>query len=350
MRNRPNLFEVINKAPQTQNPRTQRGFSWRRHRAEGEAAAPMVAEPLTEEEAAAELEARRVAAEEAARAKEAALREKRERIEARRAARAAKKEQKRAARQAAKAAAVALRTAADPASGVPPILRLTPGRVVLSLNTTTCIVAAAGICSLLIGAYSLGRRGAAGGPGPELAAVKNGKTAGKDLSSLVPGMGNDQQTSTKASGVSSAANPDLSALLKKPPATRRPAARANQPARVSNAATVAAPAAAGLNYLQIESFPISRQKSSERLKAELEDVRRFLAERGIKTFARRLPRGYALFAAQGFSPSKKARAQREAFQRKISRLGQAYRRAGGLYEFKGCFFVSYARATAGRPA
>ena len=305
---------------------------------------PIVAEPLTEEQAAAEIAAQRAAAEEAARAKEQALLEKQAQIEAKREAKAARKE----ARRLAKLAARAARSDADDLNIAAPILRLLPGRLVLSLNTASCIVIAAGVCSLAIGAYSLGRH-AAQTPGselPKVAAVKNGDHA-NDLAALVPDLGKDQKAVGRKAVVG---DPDLSALLNKPSSVSTSQAKANQPAAVATGPSGPAAKAARLNYLQIESFPKTRNQSNQKLRADVERVRRFLAARGVKTFARELPRSFVLFATQGFSPSSDKSAQREAFQRKISRLGQEYRRAGGRYEFRGCFFVSYKKATAGHPA
>jgi hypothetical protein len=42
-------------------------------------------------------------------------------------------------------------------------------------------------------------------------------------------------------------------------------------------------------------------------------------------------------------------AEREAFRRRIEELGTEYRRAGGLYQFKGCLFVSYSSTRVGDP-
>jgi len=348
MRRRPNLFEVINREPQQHVPRPLPGLSRWLRRTDSDPMPPIVAEPLTEEQAAAELAAQRAAAEEAARAREQAIQEKQARIEAKREAKAARKEARRLARQAARSA----RTEADDLNIAAPILRRLPGRLLISLNTASCIIVAAGICSIAIGAYSLGRR-AALNPQTELskvAAVKNGGAATNGLAALVPGLDNEGKAAGKAGQTSATGDPDLSALLNKPGSVTTSNARANQPATVATGPSGPAAMAARLNYLQIESFPKTRNQSDQQLRADLEKVRRFLAERGIKSFAREMPRSYVLFAAQGFSPSSDASAQREALQRKISRLGQEYRQAGGRYEFRGCFFVSYAKATAGQPA
>lgn len=351
MRSRPNLFEVINREPRQRSSRSFPGLSRWLRRSDSAPMPPIVAEPLTEEQATAELAAQHAAAQEAARAKEQAIQEKQARLEARREAKEARKEARRLAKQTARAARAA-RPEADDLNIAAPILRLLPGRLVLSLNTASCIVVAAGVCSLAIGAYSLGRR-AAKNPGAELstaAAITNGSPATDDLATLVPGLGKDANTASRSARSSAIGDPDLSALLNKPRSASSSEAKANRPATVATGPSGPAARAARLNYLQIESFPKTRSQSNQQLRADVEKVRRFLADRGIKTFARELPRSYVLLAAQGFKPSGDTRAKREAFQRTISRLGQEYRRAGGRYEFRGCFFVSYAKATAGHPA
>ena len=97
-----------------------------------------------------------------------------------------------------------------------------------------------------------------------------------------------------------------------------------------------------LNYLQIESFPVSRDRDAQQVAQDVKDARQFLLDRGVRTFARRKGGGFVLFAEQGFAPGKEAAGSREAFRRKIEALGQEYRKTGGLYAFKGCLFVSYA--------
>lgn len=348
MRSRPNLFEVINREPQQQTPRSLPGLSRWLRRTDNEAMPPLVAEPLTEEEATAELAAQHAAAQEAARAREQAVQERQARIEAKREAKEARKESRRLAKQAAREK----RGEADDLNIAAPILRLLPGRLVLSLNTASCIVIAAVVCSLAIGAYSLGRR-AAQEPGaglPSVAAVNNGGAPTDGVAALVPGLGEGGKDAGRSGRPSAIGDPDLSALLNKPRSAHNSEARANRPSTVATGPSGPAAKAARLNYLQIESFPKTRNQSNQKLRADVEKVRRFLADRGVKTFARELPRSFVLLAAQGFKPSRDTRAKREAFQRKISRLGQEYRRAGGRYEFRGCFFVSYAKATAGHPA
>jgi hypothetical protein len=104
-----------------------------------------------------------------------------------------------------------------------------------------------------------------------------------------------------------------------------------------------------LNYLQVESFRISRDRSGEQLARDVTEVRQFLAEKGVRTFARRKSNGYVLFAEQGFEPGKEAATTRETFRRRMESLGLEYRKAGGLYQFKGCLFVSYASTQTGDP-
>jgi hypothetical protein len=109
------------------------------------------------------------------------------------------------------------------------------------------------------------------------------------------------------------------------------------------------PASENLNYLQIESFMITRHRSGDVVAADLANARRFLADRGIETFARQHSNGFVLYTMQGFPMEGESAARREALKRRVEELGREYRRSGGLYEFKGCHFVSHSRATAGRP-
>ncbi len=331
MKSRPSLFEAINKAPQTHEPARRGGLSRLWGRSE-DSSAPVVAEAMTEEEAAAELAARREAAEADARAKA----DKRQAKEERKAA-------KQAARQAAREAAARLDVAR---AGQPPEsqpVRLMRGRLVLSLNTAGCIVAAACVCLVSLGSYGLGVRSANDGPVSELAAKVGGD---QDAGGMLPS--ND---ASRANGNGASAphrgDADLSALLQSP-SERSGAVKPNQPASV-----VAAPAVAGLsealNYLEVQYFQITRDTSSEDLLRDLADVRRYLADSGIETFARRHPKGFLLYTTKGYRMSSDAKEARRAFIDKIEGFGQAYRQAGGRYSFKGCYFVSHARATSGRP-
>lgn len=122
---------------------------------------------------------------------------------------------------------------------------------------------------------------------------------------------------------------------------------ANRPASVMATESVGGVPPERLNYLQIESFRITRARGGEQLEEELADVQAFLEARGVETFARRLGNGFVLFSVQGFPPGSEYAAEREAFRARIVRFGEKYRRSGGLYQFKGCLFVSHARTRIG---
>ena len=336
MRNRRSLFEVLNKTPPIQSYEKKSGglFGWRRRQSEPPL---MVAEALTEEEAAAELAAQRAVRNEAERAK-------RERLEAKYAKKAAKKAAKAAAREAAKKAVADVVAAQGEPGAKAPLFRFVAGRLVISLNSAACVAVAAVFCVLLLGSYSLGHRSV--GPwGPsELAAMTKGSPDGGMVADS-----NDSNRESVGEASASAEDPDLSMLLRPPP-TRGPSAMANQPVSIESDGPPRTPEAAKANYLAVEFFRITREQSGEDLKKELDDVRRFLAKQNIKTFARRSPKGFSLYASKGFSPANDNRKQREAFRRKVEELGKLYRKSGGRYQFKGCYFVSYAQATSGKPA
>ncbi len=305
------LFEVMNKAPEPQSPRRSPGFFARRRRP-SESASLMVAQPLTEEEAAAELEARRAP-------------------EADCAAQAAEAEPRGPGTIAVFWSRVSSR-----------VLEIRPK---LSLNTVGCLAVAASVCLLTLGAYTLGRRSASGAPGRGLepvAAVRN--VAGSTRSPLLSDRGSSTESSRKQAGYAS--NPDLSELLRQPPAKQAGMVIPNQPASVGKEIGVPVEK---LNYLQIESFQVTRERNGEQLRRDLADVRAFLAARGVETFARNLGNVYVLLGKQGFPTGQDHEARREEFRRKIEQYGQEYRRGGGPYQFRGCFFVSHSRSRAGRP-
>jgi hypothetical protein len=337
-RRKPSLFEVVSKAPQVQYPARPLGwFSRRPAKGPQRPFVPLVAEALTEAEAQAEMAARQETQQHRRQAKEA-----------KRAAKLAKKEAARASRHTAAAAAE------KAASVVPPAghsVRFAEGRLVVSFNTVVSLVTAGAICVLMLSAYSLGRwslagkSGAAGGGAVPAAAVRN--QADFSTTPLLPSLTRSAERAQTRNAAPP--NADLSQLLQKPPARQEPSAAANSPGKAVADEPREEGAAESLNYLQIESFLITRDRSGDMVAQDLDGVRRFLSERGVKTTARRHSNGYVLFSEQGFPPQKESARQREAFRKKIEALGQEYRRSGGAYEFKGCDFVSFQKTRAGRP-
>lgn len=325
----------MNKAPVTQGTRRSVGFFGRRKEQPG--SLMPVAQPLTEAEAAAEIARAKDEQEAALRARE----EKRLRKEAEKAARRAAKEARQAARLAAKSQAEAAGQT----------LQVTGGRFSFSLSTAACIGFAGLLCAAVLTAYVIGQR--AGRDGGRLATVAAKTEALVEPGSpLLPNRGKvapeDAERSTQPPVEAAVDNPDLAHLLQRPQVAA-PAVNTNQPAKVETSARPGGPNPDNLNYLQIESFLVSRDRTSEQLGRDLAAVRQFLAERGVRTFARKRSNGYVLFAEEGFRPGKELKPDREAFIRKIERFGVEYRSLGGQYQFKGCFFVSYGATQAGEP-
>ena len=130
-----------------------------------------------------------------------------------------------------------------------------------------------------------------------------------------------------------------------------PAVSSNRPARVSKPGppqTTPVP----LNYLQIEWFPIQPHKTALQVRAEVRDVQQFLERQGIRTVARRHLKqgrlsGFLLFSEEGVRTGSAGDSSRKKLESRIQSLGRAYRKEGGLYEFKGCFFVNAAVAHRG---
>ncbi len=342
MRGRQSLFDVLSRAPQTERGSRSGRKPWFRRRSPNAFAPIGVAEPLTEEEAAVELAAERAAREDADRLK----REKRESKLALKAAKRAAKAQARIAALETARQTAARMTARGPRDGRrPPSVSVAGGRLFLSLSSAWCMVGAACVCVLLIGAFSLGRRsaGAVGGSGLPPAAALSDDSMTRLAVELESPAGRAEAPAEKPHE-----RADLSALLR-PPGAMDSSAKANQPATIASASMGASPEASKMNYLVVQEFLVTREKSSEQLAQELDDARRFLGSHGVETFARRLSKGFRLCAGQGFAPGKDQEPLRENFRRRIEQLGRAYRSGGGLYDFRGCFFMDYERATSGKP-
>jgi len=385
------LFEVMNKPPKVERPGRRRWVApFRRDSGKAGGSAPVVAEALSEEEAQAELAQERAEAE--ARAKQARETPPRKRLSI---GWPWKREEKKddaapeeakahfgepvveADREAGRRGAAALAVDSGAAGGFAPVgaagesasmgahgetasmgahgetasmvpVQVRQGRVNISLTTPTALVACAVIVAALLGAYSLGRRtGDSPARRPPVVAAK----AAPDGSAAPV---TDVTRGGEAPGAGAASDlptddPELARLLTPPVEKGIAEVSPNRPASVSAGQGVAVDPNGDLNYLQIESFRITRYRTGEQLAGDLADVRRFLAGRGVATFARKHGNGYALYAAQGYRPGGEHEAARERFRRRIEALGRAYRESGGLYEFKGCLFVSSEKAAAGDP-
>lgn len=314
----------MSKAPQTRPAQRAGGLKLFSRKREASENLPMVAVPLTEQEALAELAAMR----------EAEDRRRREQI-AERAAREAREE-----REAAPPVDV---SAPEPecAAGTP-WFAYSSGRVSLSLGGAGMFAVAGAMCGLVIVGYSFGRRpGAAQGPLSKVAAVTNKSPASESV----------HEKAAPAQTSPAPVSGDLAELLKQP-SIRPPAGavKANQPARTAAGPVAGAIQPEDMNYLQIESFLITRERSGDEVAQDLAAARRFLAERGVRTFARRRSNAFLLYAEQGFPPSRESAGERDRFRRRIEQLGQEFRTVGGRYQFKGCLFVSYAHTKTGDPA
>lgn len=328
----------MNKAPVTQPTQVRRSI-WPRSKSPGMVLP--VAEALTEEEAAKALadqkskdESQRITREEKERAKAAAR---------------AEKEARKLAKQAAKQVAVQAAREARQAVGAPPPVSSQGGRLNFSIGTSGMVAAAGALCILAFGAYTIGRK-SSNEPG-KLGTVAATTAPGpqKTGSPLLPRSESRTPVVPKPMADAVKSNPDLQHLLKRPPLAEQRVA-ANQPLKVDATPSPAESVRPeNLNYLQIESFLITRDRSGEQLAQDLTDARRFLLSKGVRTFARKRSNGYVLFAEDGFPPGKDHREARGEFKRKLERLGAEYRSQGGLYQFKGCLFVSYSATKAGDP-
>ncbi len=409
-RRRLSLFEAITKAPQVQYPARKKGIFSRLRGGKDAEPVPIVAEPLTEEQAAAELAAQRAAGA-AKRVKEAGKKRAKKRRETpaeRAAARPVAAEElaggavpafearrddaasvheaktdavvapafKRGAGTTASAIGRGTEPAAwmlgagtetsaslfqrgtDVAASAPedavaaarlPV-RMVGGRLVLSLGTVGCLVAAAAVCVLLLSSYVVGRKSAGSHTGPATAAATINREMPHSPTPLLPAL-MEVSTAPKAGEKQEMPDAHLSYLLEQPPARRAPVVSANVPAKSVDEPVAPGGGAAeeNLHHLQIESFLITRQRNGQEVARDLADVRRFLAERGVATFARQLSNGYVLYSQQAFAIAPEAAGQRDAFRKKIESLGREYRKSGGLYEFKGCDFVHQSRTKTGRP-
>ncbi len=349
MKPRRSLFEVINKAPQTESAIAKPRLSLFKRKTSAKSP-PIVAQALTEEEAAAELSARRARAEAealaAAEARERVAREK----EQKRLAKLERKSARQAARQSAKqrAAELAAQRQAQKAassaqsSPVAPIIRSGRSRLSFSLSTAGFMVVAGVTVGVIFAAYAIGKKFSGG----------EGSTEITRAAAVKPPLIDEPRSMVKPSATQKNAadgkNKELGELLRPPPAVTRNMV-ANQPQRIESGGDASAAAPKKENFVQIEWFQISVDKNREELQAELEDVHRFLKARGIETFARELPRGFILYSARGFRMSSDTKADRDAFLRQCQKLGQEYFRGGGRYQFKDCFFVSYNNAMKGQP-
>jgi hypothetical protein len=328
----------MNKAPVTQHAPAGRSF-WKRTKSSGTVLP--VAEALTDQQAAealaeekARVESQRANREMKAQAKAAAKSEREARKLAKQAAKQAALEASRAERA---------RTGRSPSGGG-------DGRFHLSIGGAGFVAAAGALVAIIFGAYTIGKQSLGSGQKLATVAASTAPASAKLGSPLLPRTTENPVVVPKPLADKVQSDPDLQHLLQQPPLAQQRVA-ANTPVSVKGPAEAATEAnrPENLNYLQIESFLITRERSGEQLARDLAEVRAFLLNKGVRTFARKRSNGYVLFAEDGFPPGKASREDRGGFKRKLEKLGAEYRSQGGLYQFKGCLFVSYSATKAGDP-
>lgn len=222
-------------------------------------------------------------------------------------------------------------------------VRISGRRISVSMGPIGCMMVTAFVVALCIASYSAGRRSES--KPAELAAIRE---SAQRTNPLLP-----RSSGSKKADAAVPAEPedvDLSRLLQTPPAREASVIASSSDKSAPPAASpipVPGKAAANrggvaadrpLQYLQIETFRVVRGGKRSDVLAEMEDVRRFLAARGIESVGREISNGYVLLSRRGFEQPNAADAR--SFRETVERLGQEYRRSGGRYEFRGCDYVS----------
>ncbi len=203
------------------------------------------------------------------------------------------------------------------------------GRIHMSLGTVGVIVVAAVVSLVAIGAYSAGRRSAMVGQPGTLALAR------------VPQANPLTRPPTPPTEVEQKLRDAALSGLMKPPSLTTPAEQNAAPA-ASPLPPPAPPAAATSekpqHFLQIDTFRYSRAALRASVQSELADARKFLEDHGLKTIVRDTGKEFILLSAEPVTSTKEPHAVQ--FQTRVEALGREYRKAGGRYEFKGCFWRS----------
>ncbi len=216
-------------------------------------------------------------------------------------------------------------------------------RVHISLGTVGCMVVAATVCLVAIGAYSMGRRNS-GVVGREIPVL-----AVNAANPMVNPAGSAEPPKTRIE--ERLGDADLTRLLQAPPT--KPAVHQPAPTRAVAPSQVVAPAGnqavtgKPLHYLHIDTFRYGRGSSRTDVLAELQDVQRFLAARGVATKYRDTGKEFVLLGSLAVTGIKDADALQ--YRARVEQYGREYRKAGGRYEFKGCFWRSESTIP-GKPA
>src|SRR5262249_28642184 len=130
----------------------------------------------------------------------------------------------------------------------------------------------------------------------------------------------------------------LSRLMQPPPPPPEAIEKPTSAAKLEAATAKPAATAKSLHYLQIESFRVSHGGSRGDVLAEMQDARKFLKSRGIDTAIRDTGKEFILISTTGVVGIKDPDAVQ--LKTRIEQFGREYRKAGGRYEFKGCFWRS----------
>lgn len=215
-------------------------------------------------------------------------------------------------------------------------------RVHISLGTVGCMVVAASVCVVAIGAYSMGRR-SSGVVGREIPALA--------VNSANPMVNPNSPAEPPKTRIEERLNDAELTRLLQTPAPKAPAANPIPTRTIIPQANTAqaSPQVAGkpLHYLHIDTFRYGRGSSRTDVLAELQDVQRFLAARGVATSYRDTGKEFILLGSQAVTGIKDADAVQ--YRSRIEQYGREYRKAGGRYEFKGCFWRSESTVP-GKPA
>jgi len=341
MKGRPSLFEVMNKAPEASGPVEQhsRGKWWQRNKAE-QGPVQVIAEALTEEEAAEALAAEAEAMADAAR--EAQTREE---------ARAAKKAERKAARAAMRQSILgSLRDRIPDLEGTAPVVHREDGRVLISMSNRGGVATVAALLAILLGVFFVGRYTAGGGDPAMVQAAAEANGGAKTGEMAAAGIDRyrtpENRSYRREPLPPTARDPRREAA---PAGTGQPSVRANAGASIGTEPDTAAAADQNLNFLEIQWFDPRRHGGYPETIKHVREIQQFLADHGVKTFARRWGGGVVLRSPVGFPTSDDFSAEREAFRSKIAGYGRKYREAGGLYDWHDCLFVGSERAEAGQP-
>lgn len=221
-------------------------------------------------------------------------------------------------------------------------IRVAGSRVHVSLGTVGCMVVAASVCLVAIGAYSMGRR-SAGAVGREIPALA--------VNSANPMLNPGATAEPAKTRIEERLNDAELTRLLQAPAPKAPAANPIPTRTITPAGNTQQPASQNtgkpLHYLHIDTFRYGRGSSRADVLAELQDVQRFLAARGVATTYRDAGKEFILLGSQGVTGIKDADAVQ--YRARIEQYGREYRKAGGRYEFKGCFWRSESTIP-GKPA